>query len=816
MWPIVATEVARLVGGELVGDSSVMCDRCIIDTRVGVRRGDIFVGLVGASRDGASYVERAFASGAALALVARGSVGGASPPDGAALVVVDDTLEALQRLACHARDSFAGVVIAITGTHGKTTLKSMLRECAVTPRHVWTSPLSYNSQIGVALSLLMCDFRARAAVFECGVSRPGEMARLARMVRPHLGVLTHIGDAHLEEMGTRETIATEKAELFRPWGKTRPRVVVDGACPLSADACTNVGAEVLRVTVEDGSRDARAVDDTAAPAFVATYAAMVRAIAAHLAWDARQVAEGLRRWRSEPMRLEMVTTSRDVTIINDAYTSDATSLMAALRWLRTTSSHGRTVLVLGGMGDEGTPRVDAYAYIGEALARTEADTLITIGDGGAALAVAARDAGMSMDRIVSVPTSTEALEILEVGIQPGDRVLVKGARRERLETVVDRLLSDLAPALLYVDMDAIVDNYRWIRRKVGPGVGVMGVVKSFGYGVDAPRVALALQDAGADYVAVAYADEGIQLRDRGVTIPILVHNVLPHESDKIARHGLSAVLVSDAQFTSLRSSALRFSTRIPLHLKIDTGMTRAGFSPTAAVDVASRVDAEPCFTLEGVMTHLANADDPTLDAVTQEQLAEFRCAVSALRDLDLRPRWIHACNSSGLRRFPDAHWTMVRSGIGLLGYGNVPGASLADGEKATLRLVTRVISVRDVAEGARVGYGGTFRVTSETTRIAVVGIGYGDGYLRALSNVGWMSVQGTRCRVVGRVCMDVTMIDVSAVRGDVSPGDEVVVFGTEEGEPDLVEMAEAAGTIAYELLTRISPRVRRVYLRTAQ
>jgi len=339
---------------------------------------------------------------------------------------------------------------------------------------------------------------------------------------------------------------------------------------------------------------------------------------------------------------------------------------------------------------------------------------------------------------------------------------------------------------------------------------VMAVVKSFGYGLDSVRVAHALERAGVEAFAVAYPDEGIALRDRGITRPIVVQNVLEHEVDKLVRHALGAQVSGLEQIGWLAEEAGRHRRVTRVHLKLDTGMRRAGAEPEDALLLAKAVRNSPWLLLEGLMSHFAAADDPAHDDFTRAQIARFDAAIEALAAAGIVPRWIHACNSAAVARFPEAHYSMVRAGLALFGYSAVePEAAL--GQRQPLRLTTHVVSVKPVAPEQLVGYGLTYRTGQQPQRIAVVALGYNDGYPWSLSNRGWMSVRGVRCPVVGRICMDVTLLDVTAVGDAVQPGDEVVVFGQAADEPSLLELAEAAGTIAYEMLTRLSPRLRRIY-----
>ena len=810
-----AHAIATLIRGALHGDGAVQLTRVVTDTRGGLQAGDLFVGLLGPHFDGSSFAEQALAEGASAVLIT-----GSPPPlpAGAAAVVVPDTLAALQALATDARSRFTGEVLAITGSNGKTITKDLLVAALSTSRAVAASPMSYNSQVGVAISLLQLDPDAELWVVECGISEVGETSVLEAMVRPDLGILTNIGDAHLEGLGSRERTAAEKALLF---ARTPGWVLVPKGEPLGRLALEAVGAGVEVVggagcglalpsapagpwqLTCDGSTVALNLVGTS-PVLAADVVLAARA-ARLLGASPDQVAAGLDGWRPAPMRLEMSVTPRGILLLNDAYSADPVSAEAALRALVRERTEGRAIAVLGGMAQLGAAAAGAHVRVGRRAAELGVDILVGVGAGGADIARAARDAG-GRCTIHTVADVRAASRLLDEEVRAGDRVLLKASRPERLERLAAVFMESLAPARLYVDLDQLVGNARALRRTAG-GTPLMAVLKSFGYGLGGPRVALTLQRAGVEAFAVAYPDEGVALRARGVTRPVLVQNVVEHEATKVVRHALSAQVSSQAMVGWLDAEAARQRRPLRVHVKVDTGMGRAGVPPARAVSLCRTVRAAPWLRLDGLMTHFAVADDPTQDAFTRAQIARFQAVVDALGDD--APRWIHASNSAGIGRFPDARFTLVRAGLGLLGYAR----GLRLGTSPVLRLVTHVVTMKDVGPEQTVGYGRTWSTGATSRRIAVVALGYNDGYPWSLSNRAWMSVRGARCPVVGRVCMDVTMLDVTDAPG-VAPGDEVVVFGPSPDEPDLEDLATLAGTIPYELLTRLSARIRRIFRAT--
>lgn len=437
MLPLSAAELAGIVGGSLSGDGAVVCRRVVTDTRTARRAGDVFFGLRGAQFDGARFAGAALAEGAAAAVLRSGA--GVTAEAGAAVIEVDDPLAALQRLAAAERARFAGCVVAITGSNGKTTTKDMLAAALGESVRVCASPMSYNSQIGVALSLLSLDHAAAVALIECGISQPGEMSRLAAMVRPDVGVHVGVGDAHLAGFGTREVTAREKAALFAALPSSG-WVVAPESDALAVSSLFAVGATIVPVAV---GAPVASLDEP-----FATDAALALEAAERLGASRDSAARGLCAWRPAPMRLETAQTPRGVTLINDAYTADPASAEAALGVLVRGRGAGSTIAVLGGMDQLGAARVVAHDQLGRRVVELGVDRLIGVGDGGAEIVRAALDAGMPPQSATTVAAVDDAASLLESLARPGDRVLLKASRPERLERIAAVLFESVAPAQL--------------------------------------------------------------------------------------------------------------------------------------------------------------------------------------------------------------------------------------------------------------------------------------------------------------------------------------------------------------------------------
>lgn len=834
--------MAAVVGGALTvagARPAQPLGRVATDTRRLPPGTPIYVALAGPNFDGHAFAAAAVAGGAGCVVSQRpatelGDLGEA------AVVEVGDTLAALQRLAGWWRGRFRGTVVGITGSNGKTAVKEWAHGILHGALSVYRSPGSFNSQVGVALSLLEAPIDASIYLIECGVSQRGEMALLRQMVRPDVGVFTHLGRAHLAGLGSEAGIAAEKLALFegmtgvlvahesvaahldawRPGSGARVVLVGGGeAARREAGACV---IEDLQRANDGGWRFALrcggepvAFGIPALPEHEVENAACAIALAMSLPPALRPplgaVAAGLRHYRPAPMRLEMHTSTSGsgVTLLNDSYTADPVSAASALATLARTARGRRSLAVLGGMAELGEASEALHRELGARAVASGVERLIVVGPGAVAIADGAVGAGMPSERVTRVADVDEAARVLDDELRFGDVVLVKASRPERLERTVEHLIEGMSPTRAYIDLGAIAENVRQLRRWIGPGCALLPVVKSFAYGSDAVRVSELLQDLGADYLVVAYADEAVLLRRRGIRMPILVTSVLPGELGKLVEYELSAVVWSPALLRELDVLGRAAGRPIAVHLKVDTGMGRYGVDLAGLPALVALAREAEGVRFEGMMSHLAAADEPSQDDFTRGQIEAFREALALVAASGPLPPLVHLANSSGTLRFRDAHFTAVRPGIALYGAVAPVAGEAAPALQPAVALHSRLTGVRELPEGRSVGYGRTW-ATARPTRLGLVGLGYNDGLPRAVSNRGAVWVRGRRAPIVGNVCMDVTMVDLSAVP-DAVEGDDVVVYGPGElGEPTVIEVAGWADTIPYEILCRVAPRVRRI------
>ncbi|MGC8603983.1 MAG: alanine racemase, partial [Desulfomonilaceae bacterium] len=700
-------------------------------------------------------------------------------------------------------------------------------------RKTYRSPLSYNTQIGAALALLGIRPEHEIAIIEAGISLPGEMARLERMIKPDHGLLTVISKAHIGGLGSLENTLEQKVELFKNL-KSDSFLVLNADDDLSMSYSSRSVAKLVTFGFSNKA-DVRAVEPSPLPEkghhfkmkifdhtldivlpvagrFNIVNALAAAAAARMLGVPLANIKKGLEEFRPAPMRLEIHTTVTGITLINDTYNSDPASVKGAIDALTKVGKGRRKIAMLSEMLDLGLHSREEHISVGRDVARAGIDFLITVGENAELIGRAASKEGMSPKNITHTRTYNEAAHELEKIVNRGDVVLFKGSRWFRLERVARDLVGSIGPTRLLVNLDAIASNIKKIRAIVGDSVEIMSVVKSFGYGNDSIRTSKVAIENGATYLAVAFPDEGATLRENRIDAPIFVFNVLAEEADKIIRYRLSSAIPS-LELAEALNEAARGRFRIPVHLKIDTGMGRSGVWHEEAMPFIEKVFKLENLSVEGIMTHFSSADDPQSDDYTLSQISAFNSVLDQAAKHGFCFRYIHAANTSALVRFPETRYTMVRPGLAI--YGMYPSASVSKLIELdrVITFSTKIAQIKTHPAGRCISYNRQF-VTCRESRIATLHVGYNDGYPRFQSNRGHALVRGQRAQVVGTVCMDTLMIDVTNIP-EASVGDEVVLIGR-QGEQEILpdDIAKNGGTINYEIVCKISPRVTRIFVQS--
>ena len=739
---------------------------------------------------------------------------------------VDDVLLALQRIAAAHRSQFSIPVVGITGSNGKTIVKDWLVQLLSTEhRRIVSSPKSYNSQIGVPLSVWQLSGECDMAIFEAGISEAGEMARLQRIINPTIGIFTNVGQAHDENFLTRQQKVAEKLQLFThcdvliystdhkeihsvlseiesfrqinrfTWG-TSPDNAVQLLSTTVSDRSTRLDIAFKGNTF---SVNIPFVDRASQENVMHCIALML-----YLGYAPDAIAARCARLTSVEMRLEMNEAVNNCLLINDSYSLDFNSLTIALDYLQYEHQHFRKTLIISDFMQTGMPDSELYSQVAQLIVQRGISRLIAIGP------ALSHNRNCFADIDTTFFDSTDQfLQDYDINTFQNETILLKGARVFGFEKIAKLLQRKSHETIMEVNLGAMIHNLNYYRSLIRPDTKLMAMVKAASYGAGKVEVASALQFCHVDYFTVAYADEGVDLRRNGISVPIMVMNPEEASFDDIIKYSLEPDIYSFRILDLFATRVRLLGGRRAIHVEFDTGMHRLGFSEADIPLLAERLNqCSDCLEVKSIFSHLACADDPAMDDFTHGQIDRFRAWSDRLDSLIERPAGVkilhHILNSSGIARFPEAQMDMVRLGIGL--YGIAPEPEVQAQLRQVSRLVTRISQLKDIAQGESVGYNRRW-IAQRPSRIAIIPIGYADGFNRHLGyEQGHVVISGHEVPIIGSVCMDMCFVDVTGV--ECAEGDPVVLFG----EGDLLQRnAAAAGTIPYEMLTSVSPRVKRVY-----
>ncbi len=834
MGPLGLQEFVRIVQGTLMtsldlGDVVVRHATTHSDR---IHSASAFFALPGTRSDGHEFVERALNNGAIVAVVSAGSADDRLATIGR-LVEVDDPLRALQRLAAWWRSQVTGRFVAVVGSNGKTITKDALVHFAGYGRSVYGSPGSYNSQLGVPLSILECPEICDIAVIEVAVSDPGEMAHLERIVRPDCVIVTNLGSRWQARFSSRSQQAHELLSMAMNIGEGGWVVIGqrDETSLTSLGNDTSIHRIVrnssgLLPTFSTPHHDREGLivdmafpDGEAGRVCVRTPSEEILAdveLAMSAAWllgvSSATLLTASKEYRPTSTRMEIWRAPGGVTLVRDVATPDPIAIGSAIRAARgLVGNGGRAVVVLAEPPTPwDAPAADALARV---LIRELARVICGLDTESHRELAAVVEA---LDVLVAVrlfeSTADLRLHLLE-DLQRGDVALLQSPPSRAISDLSTALMESMAPTRLYLDLSAIEENVSTFRRIVGPSVRVMGMVKALAYGTDSLNVSACLQGAGVDFLAVSGADEGAALRSAGISVPVLVMLGTGGELEKMLRYRLIPLIYSPEMLDAVKVAASLASQPVPVHIEVDTGMHRAGFEPDEAIAVIRHLNDVPGIRIEGLMTHFASADDPAQDAFTRVQLARFGKVSAFVRELGIDGVIRHAAATAATVRLPESHFDMVRIGLGL--YGLHPSSATREEVRLTpaLGLVSRIVEIIEVPEGERVGYGGTYVAPPGGGTVGVVPAGYHDCVPRAFSNFGYVIVAGQRCEIIGSVSMDSMTIDLSRCP-DAHVGADVLIYGRyNDWIIPLEDVAETIGTIPYEMMARVGPRVQRIFTR---
>lgn len=779
----------------------------------------LFFALKGPNHDGHKFIPELIAQGVTYFVVEE------IPQDlqnQACFLVVEDTRIALQNLAAYYRGLFDIPIIGITGSNGKTIIKEWLNFLLSPDYNIIRSPKSYNSQVGVPLSILGINEKHELGIFEAGISTINEMQNLQKIIRPTIGILSNIGSAHDEGFDDAGQKIKEKLKLFKDSevlickkNKTIEQflstvyIPPSGARGLFTWSSDNGKADVFIIATEKNDETTLKITHSNR-CFVVKIpftdsASIENAIQCfmvllYLNYDEEIIAKRMLQLYPVEMRLKVKIGINNTTLIDDSYSSDFQSLKIALDFLENQKQHSKKTLILSDIFQSGLNTDELYAQVSQLIISNKIKRVIVIGS------VISKYKNKFPNCTAFPDTETFLNQIEQLNFQ-NETILIKGARHYHFEEIVLALQQKTHETILEINLNAISHNLNYYKSKLQPNTKLMAMVKAYGYGNGGFEIAKLLEHHKIDYLGVAFADEGIMLKNAGILLPIMVMNPESTSYQAIINHKLEPEIYSIKGLQSfikiLQSKKIE---QYPIHIKLDTGMHRLGFMEPQLDQLIQILQETKTVKVVSVLSHLAASDMPKFQDFTLEQIKKFDSwssqIIAALAIQPIR----HILNTSGISNYPSAQFDMVRLGIGLYGVSNDDDEQKNLENVGTLKSI--ISQIRTIVKGESVGYSRGF-IATETTRVATIPIGYADGIDRKWGNQkGYVLIKGKQAPILGSICMDMLMVDVTEI--DCKEGNEVIIFGK---NPTVKYMAKVTETIAYEIMTSISQRVKRIFYR---
>ena len=781
----------------------------------------IFFALVTERNDGHKYIKELYDKGVRDFVIDHYPIEADQMPE-ANFLRVANTLAAMQMLAAHHRRQFDIPVIGITGSNGKTSVKEWLHQLLQDDYNIVRSPRSYNSQTGVPLSVWQLNEKTELALFEAGISRPDEMNRLEEIIQPTIGLITNIGEAHQEGFASIQQKCIEKLTLLQGCDC----IIYDGDNEIVSDCVEKLCLGAYEIawsrkdrdkplyisSIEKGDHTTRIkytylqymlevtipyTDDASIQNAIHCLAIML-----YLNRTPEVISERMAKLEPLAMRMEVKEGNNNCLIINDSYNSDMDSLTIALDFQarRAASSNMKRTLILSDIFQTGLPPATLYRKVSELLKRKGIERLIGIGP------IISDNAYLFDIEKEFYSGTREFVEQLTPDMFHNELILIKGARDFHFELISEALELKQHETILEVNLDALIDNLNYYKSYLKPETKVVCMVKAFGYGAGSYEIAKTLQDRGADYLAVAVADEGAELRKAGITMPIIVMNPEMSSFRTLFSYRLEPEIYSFNLLNALLAEGEKLGVSgYHIHIKIDSGMHRLGFTENQIDELAGLLQSQIVLMARSVFSHLAGSDEAQHDGYTLQQAATFNRCADKIQAASKHKVMRHLLNTAGITRFSEYQADMVRLGIGLYGVSPIDENQ---GLRPVSTLKTTILQIHEYEAGETIGYG-RHGVLTRHSRIAAIPIGYADGLDRHLGNGNCeVLINGHRAPIVGNICMDICMIDVTDIA--CNEGDRVEIFG--ENLP-VQELAQRLDTIPYEVLTSISNRVKRVYYR---
>ncbi len=813
-------ELAKTSNGEIIGNEDTVIHNIIIDSRsLDFLTNTLFIAIPGKHHDGHKYIPELYKKGICNYLVQKNHFQEFKKYNKASFIVVNNSVEALHAISSFHRSNFSVPVIGITGSNGKTMIKEWLNYVLHDTFAIARSPKSYNSQVGVPLSVWQLDNTTELGIFEAGISMPGEMQNLEYIIKPTIGLITNIGPPHQENFQSLEQKAREKLRLFRhckiifyckDHNIIHELIESSGECKntlkfnwslnskadvyiktiMKSDQATKITAkyknEILNISIPyiDNASIENAIH--------------VLCILLYLKIDRKIIISHFNTLPSIEMRMELLKGNNNCTIINDIYNSDFESLRIALDFLDQQNQYNKKKVILSDIFQSGSKPEELYKKIARLINSKEINHFIGIGGnlynyrnefkGKTDFFLTTND---FLDQVHSVKFNNEA-------------ILLKGSRVFEFEKITNYLQETTHSTILEINLDAMVNNLDFFRSLLKPKTRIMVMVKAFSYGSGTYEIANLLQYHNVDYLAVAFVDEGIFLRKNGINMPVLVMNPEINSYNQLLEYNLEPEIYNFKTFNAFNDLLLKRNIKnYPIHLKIDTGMHRLGFLENEIDELIQHLKKSN-FKIQSIFSHLAASEEPEHDDFSKQQYELYnKISGKIINEFDYHIIR-HILNSSGIERFPEMQLEMVRLGIGLY------GVSLTNKDKlqniSTLK--TRISQIKELDKKETVGYNRKGKLKARS-RIGIIPVGYADGLNRKTGNGNWkMLVNNNYVPILGNICMDMCMLDLT--KTSAKEGDEVEIFGDQN---TIVQMAKCIDTIPYEVLTNISQRVKRVYFK---
>ena len=812
--------IIPVINAQFLGNSiSGVIDHISIDSRsLQNGSGTLFFAIDGINHDGHDYIPSLIEQGVCYFVVEK------LPSEldaNANFLVVKDTIDALQRLAAYHRSLFDFPIIGITGSNGKTIIKEWLNFLLSPDYNIIRSPKSYNSQIGVPLSVIGINEKNNLGIFEAGISTINEMENLQRIIQPTIGVLSNIGSAHDEGFLDAGQKIKEKLKLFtdvsvlilnknktiEAFLNPKIKTFTWSSSPHAPKGGNNADVFViakeiaeateLKITFKELSisivipfQDQASVENAIQCLMVMLY----------FEYSQETIQERMQSLYPVEMRLKVKNGINTTTIIDDSYSSDFQSLKIALDFLENQKQHKKKTLILSDIFQSGLITEELYSKVSQLIISNKIHRVIAIGK-------TISEYKNKFPNCVAFTTTKDFIAAFETISFENENILVKGARHFHFEEIVSLLEEKTHETVLEINLNAISHNLNFYKSKLDSKTKMMVMVKAFGYGNGGFEIAKLLSHHKVDYLGVAFADEGIALKNAGIDLPIMVLNPESTSFSAIIQHQLEPEIYSLKGLNAfLKIAEQKRLHHFPIHIKFDTGMHRLGFQENDLPELISKLKENQTVEVKSILSHMATSDDLEHQEFALSQIALFEeLATIMVSALKINPI-LHILNTSGISNFPQAQFDMVRLGIGLYGISNDEEEQRQLETVGTLKSI--ISQIRIIQKGESVGYGRRF-IAEKETKIATIPIGYADGISRHLGNgVGYVTIKNKKAPIVGSVCMDMLMVDISAI--DCKEGNEVILFGK---EPTVNQIAKLLGTIPYEVLTSISQRVKRIFFR---